>query len=243
LSDPYLDPPGIDESVYSEKTVRLPRTYWCYHAALDAPAVGPPPSQSTGQITFGCLNNFCKVTRPTFEAWFEILRRVPNSRLILHADAGGHRDRARALIQAAGLDPARLEFSGFLPLEQYLKVYHRIDIALDPFPYTGGTTSCDALWMGVPLISLAGKTSVSRGGLSILSNIGLPDLVARDTEQYIRLATDLANDLPRLSALRSELRERMRRSPICDAPQFVRDVEAAYRDMWARWCDGQRSQS
>jgi predicted O-linked N-acetylglucosamine transferase (SPINDLY family) len=239
LSDPYLDPPGTDESVYSEKTIRLPHSYWCYVTASDAPPVGPLPAQNRGYVTFGCLNNYCKVTPPTFDAWFEILRRVPGSRLLLHADAGSHRDRARGRAQSAGIDPARLEFTGFMPLPDYLQTYNRIDIALDPFPYTGGTTSCDALWMGAPLVTLAGKTAVSRGGASILSNIGLPDLVTTAADQYIRLATELAGDRQRLADLRSTLRQRMRQSPLCNAPQFARDVEAAYREMWRWWCDTQ----
>jgi predicted O-linked N-acetylglucosamine transferase (SPINDLY family) len=239
LSDPYLDPVGIDESVYSEKTVRLPCTYWCYHAAKDAPEVSALPAASNGYVTFGCLNNYCKVTRPTFEAWFEILRRVPGSRLLIHVDAGSHRERARAEASAAGIEPGRVEFQGFAPYEEYLKIYHRIDVALDPFPYTGGTTSCDALWMGVPIVTLAGKTAVSRGGFSILSNIGMGELVARDVEQYVRIAAELAGDLSRLGEIRSTLRERVRGSPVCDVRQFARDVEGAYRDMWRRWCDTQ----
>jgi predicted O-linked N-acetylglucosamine transferase (SPINDLY family) len=242
LSDPYLDPPGTDESVYSEKTVRLPRTYWCYKSDPAAPAVNALPAESAGYVTFGCLNNYCKVTAPTFDAWFEILRRVPNSRILIHADAGAHRERAKALLAAAGIDPSRLEFAGFVPLSEYLKIYHRIDIALDPFPYTGGTTSCDALWMGVPLVSQAGKTAVSRGGLSILSNLGLPELVARDTAQYVQIATGLAGNLPRLAKLRSELRDRMEKSPLSDPVQFARDVETAYREMWRNWCNSQLTQ-
>ncbi|HWY88037.1 MAG TPA: hypothetical protein VNX28_14995, partial [Gemmataceae bacterium] len=114
--------------------------------------------------------------------------------------------------------------------------YERIDVALDPFPYGGGTTTCDALWMGVPVVSLAGQTAVGRGGLSLLSNIGLVDLVANDVEQYIRIAVELAADLPRLRALRAGLRERLQRSPLMDAPRFARNIEKAFRDMWHRWC-------
>src|SRR6185312_5932898 len=125
LSDPYLDPPGSDESVYSEKTVRLPKSYWCYIAAADAPPVGPLPAATRGTISFGCLNNYCKVTPPAFDAWCEILRRVPGSRLLLHADAGSHRDRATARIRSAGLDASRLEFVGFQPLVDYLNTYNQ----------------------------------------------------------------------------------------------------------------------
>ncbi len=121
-------------------------------------------------------------------------------------------------------------------MAEYFNVYQRIDVALDPFPYGGGTTTCDALWMGVPVVSLAGQTAVGRGGLSILSNLGLPELVAHDAEQYVRIAEGLANDLPRLSNLRATLRQRMQDSPLMDAPRFARNVEAAYREMWRHWC-------
>jgi predicted O-linked N-acetylglucosamine transferase (SPINDLY family) len=235
LSDSYLDPPGIDESAYSEKTVRLP-SYWCYVAVADAPPVGPLPALDSGSVTFGCLNHYSKVTPHALDTWFEILRRTPGSRLILHCDAGSHQQHAWARMQSQGLDPARLEFVGFQPLVDYLNTYNRIDIALDPFPYTGGTTSCDALWMGVPLVTLTGKTAVSRGGYSILSNTGLPELVTTSRDQYVHLATDLAANVPRLATLRSNLRPQMRSSPLCNAPQYARDIEAAYRQMWRHWC-------
>jgi predicted O-linked N-acetylglucosamine transferase (SPINDLY family) len=184
-------------------------------------------------VTFGCLNNFCKVTAPTLAAWARILRELPRARLLLHAQAGGHRERVRDWFAGQGVAPERLGFVGRVPLAEYLQTYGRIDVALDPFPYGGGTTTCDALWMGVPVVSLAGATAVSRGGLSILSNVGLPDLVAHDEGQYVRRAIGLANDLPGLRRLRATLRERMQGSPLMDAPRFARHVEAAFRSMWA----------
>jgi protein O-GlcNAc transferase len=238
LTDPYLDPVGIDETVYAEKSIRLPRTYWCYEPPAGEIEVGAVPASIGGRVTFGCLNNYCKVTRATFAAWCEILCQVPDSRLLVHAAEGRHRDRARELLRSSGIDPNRLEFVGFHPLADYFRQYQQIDIALDPFPYTGGTTTCDALWMGVPVLSLAGQTAVSRGGLSILSNVGHPELVAHDAAEYVRIATSLANDLPRLTDLRCSLRARMRQSPLMDAPQFARDVEAAYRHVWRQWCAG-----
>ena len=120
---------------------------------------------------------------------------------------------------------------------RYIQSYQRIDIALDPFPHGGGTTTCDALWMGVPVISLAGQTAVSRAGLTILTNVGLTELVAGSLEEYVKIAADLAGDLPRLAALRAELRQRMQASPLMDAPRFARNIEAAYRQIWRRWCD------
>ena len=123
-----------------------------------------------------------------------------------------------------------------VPLAEYFQIYERLDVAVDPFPCSGGTTTCDALWMGVPVVSLAGQTAVGRGGVSILSNVGLPELVAEDVGQYVRIAVDLAQDLSRLSELRATLRGRMQASPLMDAPRFARNVEAAYREMWQRWC-------
>ena len=154
------------------------------------------------------------------------------------AHEGSHRQRVRDLLQNQGIDPNRLEFAGKVSLTEYLASHRQIDIGLDPFPCNGGTTTCDALWMGVPVVTLVGRTAVGRGGVSVLRNIGLPELVAETPEQYIQIATGLANDLPRLAELRRTLRTRMQASPLMDAPRFARNVEAAYRQMWRNWCAG-----
>jgi protein O-GlcNAc transferase len=236
LSDPYLDPPGGDESCYSEQTIRLPETYWCYQMSLATPEVGPLPAAESDHITFGCLNNFCKVSEPTLAAWAKLLRAIPNARLLLHAYEGTHRQRVQERLEREGIEPKRVRFAGLRPSREYFDLYQQIDIALDTFPYGGGTTTCDALWMGVPVVSLVGKTAVGRGGLSILSNVGLPELVACSEEEYVRIASELARDLARLSNLRSTLRQRMERSPLMDAPRFAPNIEAAYREMWRKWC-------
>ena len=238
LTDPYLDPPGDSGRCYSEQSVWLPETYWCYRPTVEAPPVDGLPAMPAGAVTFGCLNNFCKVTAPTLAAWSRLLQAVPGSRLLVHAHPGKHRDRVWDFFTKQGVSAERVTFAGKLPIMDYFRAYERIDVALDPFPYGGGTTTCDALWMGVPVVSLAGQTAVGRGGLSILSNLGLTDLVARDCEQYVRIAADLANDLPRLGQLRATLRERMQNSPLMDAPRFAGNIEAAYRAMWQRWCEG-----
>jgi len=237
LSDPYLDPPGGDESVYSEQTIRLPETYWCYSIARPAPEPSPLPAVAAGYVTFGCLNNFVKVSPPALDLWADILRAVPRSRLILHSNPGAHLDTVWERFAGKGISPDRLEFYlewGNWP--KYLQTYGRIDIALDPFPWGGGITTCDALWMGVPVVSLVGRTAVGRAGLSILSNVGLPDLVASTPDEYMRLAVRLANDLPRLKDLHATLRQRMQASPLMDAPRFARNIEVAYRQMWRNWC-------
>ena len=236
LTDPWFDPPDQpDEGRYSEQSVRLPHTYWCYQPPAHAPDVGPPAALSNGYITFGCLNNYAKVTRPTLETWAHILQEVPRSRLMIHSREGSHRGRARQLLSSLGIDPHRFQFVGRMPSAAYFDQFQSIDIALDPFPYPGGTTSCDGLWMGVPVVTLAGDTAVSRNGVSILSNIGLPELIAGSTDEYIRIATDLARDLPRLADLRAGMRQRMQTSPLMDAPRFARNLEAAYRQMWVAY--------
>jgi predicted O-linked N-acetylglucosamine transferase (SPINDLY family) len=239
LTDPYLGPPGEGDSCYSERSVCLPRTWWCFQPDANAPEVQPLPALEAGggRVTFGCFNHFAKASKPAVETWCRLLRASPHSVLRLHALPGSHRQRLRDVIAREGIDPQRLEFVGPLPLPQYFAQYHQIDIALDPFPYGGGTTTCEALWMGVPVVSLIGQTAVGRGGASILSNIGLPELLARSPEHYVEIAHSLANDLPALATLRATLRDRMRRSPLMDAPAFARDVESAFRGMWMKWCE------
>jgi len=231
LTDPFLDPPGSDQW-YTERSYRLPRSYWCYQAPSEVPDIAPLPAESAGHITFGSLNNFCKISRPAMETWAKILLALPNSRLILHAHEGVHRQRTKDFFAALGVSPDRIEFVGFEPMERYLKQYHSIDIALDSFPYAGGTTTFDALWMGTPVVTLNGKTAVGRGGVSILSNLGLPELIAFDQEQYIQIALQLARNPGAVKALRQSLRHRMRQSPLMDAGQFARDIETAYKKMW-----------
>ncbi|HEY8749721.1 MAG TPA: tetratricopeptide repeat protein [Tepidisphaeraceae bacterium] len=231
ISDPYLDPPGSDLSVYFEKTIRL-KSYWCYPGAPFNLPVAALPALSAGYITFGSLNTFAKVTAPTLRTWCRILMQVPQSKLMIHAHPGDHRDRVRAYMFAEGVDPARINFVGFLPGAKYFEQYNSIDIGLDPFPYAGGTTTCDALWMGVPVVSLTGGTAVSRGGLSILSTVGVPNLVAANTDRYVEIAAELAGDLPELEQMRSALRTQMQSSPLLDGRAFAADVETAYRSMW-----------
>jgi predicted O-linked N-acetylglucosamine transferase (SPINDLY family) len=236
LSDPYLDSPDSDEGVYFERTIRL-KGYWCYDRPRVAPQVSPLPAASNGSVTFGCLNTYAKVTRNALRAWARILRAVPNSRLILHSLEGGHRQSVRDLFAAEGVDPARIEFVAYMTGADYFARYNEIDIALDPFPYAGGTTTCDALWMGVPVVSLTGNTAVSRGGLSILSSVGMREFVTDDLNRYEQIAIELAGDRSRLAHIRSSLRTRMLKSPLMDGASFARDVEAAYRTMWHTWCD------
>jgi predicted O-linked N-acetylglucosamine transferase (SPINDLY family) len=237
ISDPYLDPTGRDESAYTEKTLRLPHSFWCYEPAVEAPEVAPLPASVNGYVTFGCLNNYWKVTPPVLELWTQLLARLPGSRLVLHAHEGDHRRRVREKLAEKHLHPERVSFVGFQPLPEYLRQHTLLDIALDPFPYCGGTTTCEALWMGTPVFTLPGQTAVSRAGMSILSNVGLPELVARSKEEYLEIASHFATDLGRLAEVRSTLRDRMRASPLMDAPRFARDLECLYRNAWKSWCE------
>jgi predicted O-linked N-acetylglucosamine transferase (SPINDLY family) len=168
-----------------------------------------------------------------------VLLRVPEARLLLHARAGSHRDRVRETLRQAGLPETCIDFVGAQPFQDYLETYRDIDVALDPFPFNGGTTTCDALWMGVPVVSLSGRTAVSHAGSSLLSNVGLADLVARNEEHYVDLAEGLMRDRSRLEALRLELRPRLESSAVMDLPRFTRSLEAALRTMWHEWCGRQ----
>lgn len=233
LTDRFLDPPGADAH-YTERSLRLPGCYWCY----SAPPVGGSPATErvAGPLTFGCLNNFAKVTDATLALWAELLQRVPEASLVLYARGESHRERVRAAFRRAGLAESRVGFVGWQTLQEYLDTYRGIDVALDPFPYAGGTTTCDALWMGVPVVTLTGATAVSRAGSTLLTNAGLSECVASTEAEYVDLAAGLLRDPARLAKLRRELRGRLERSPVMDAPGFTRGLEAALRAMWRSWC-------
>jgi protein O-GlcNAc transferase len=233
ITDPWLDPPGETDACYSETSIRLKGCYWCYEPLDDMPEVGERPSCHARHVTFGCLNNFCKVTRPTLLAWSRILGAVPNSKLLLHAQPGSHREDVLRLLREQGVSPTRIEFVPILPGHQYFAQYHRIDIALDTFPFCGGTTTCDALWMGVPVVSLAGPRAVNRSGLSLLSNVELEEFVAFDIDRYVEIAIELANDPSRLTNLSQGMRQRLLHSRLMNAAEFTRDLEDVYRQMWS----------
>jgi len=177
-----------------------------------------------------------KVNERALKLWARALRAVKDSRLLMRSPAGSHRQQTLQALEREGVEARQVEFVEARPRREYLEFYHGLDIVLDTFPYNGHTTTCDALWMGVPVVSLAGETPVSRAGLSLLTNLGLPELVAHSETEYVNIAESLANDLPRLAQLRANLRNRMETSILMDAPRFARNIEAAYRSMWERWC-------
>ena len=242
LTDPYLDPPGLHDAHYQEKSLRLGHSFWCYDSEAMSlgmetpPPVAPLPAMETGILTFGSLNNFCKTNSRVFQLWAQVLRSVEKSRLILRCGEGSHRKEVLAQFDAAGVAPDRIEFVPRCSREEYLHYFDLIDIGLDTFPYNGHTTSLDSLWMGVPVVTLVGETVVGRAGLSQSSNLGLTQLIARTPEQFVQIAVGLSLDLEGLAALRRDLRTLMQNSPLTDAVPFAREVEAAYRQMWRDFC-------
>ncbi len=238
LTDPYLDPPGETDDDSVEQSVRLPETFWCYDPLAEQPVPNSLPANRRGRITFGCLNNFCKVSDGALAMWSRVLHSVNNSRLVLLSPSGEHRESVRNRFRDAAIDPDRIEFVEHRPRSKYLDLYHEIDMTLDTLPYNGHTTSLDSLWMGVPVVTCVGRTVVGRAGYSQLSNLGLSDLVAWNVDQFVSIASRLAGDFHRLSELRATLRGRMERSPLMDAERFTRHIESAYRFLWRQWCQG-----
>jgi protein O-GlcNAc transferase len=232
LSDPRLDPDGFDAH-YTERTLRLADSFWCYDPLSDDVEPGPPPSAARRYLTLGCLNNPCKLTDRTLELWSGVMRALPDARLKLMAPAGRHRRRLLERLGAHGVGAARVSFLEFRPRAEYLRAYRDIDFGLDTLPYNGHTTSLDALWMGVPIVTRIGATSVGRAGLSQLFHLNLVDLAAESDAAFVESAVALARDVPRLSALRRTLRTRMQRSPLMNASRFAKNVERAFRRAWA----------
>ena len=236
--------PDAEERQWSETPWRLPDTYICYAIPRDPLPPTPLPALTAGHVTFGCFNNFNKLTGATFAAWSQLLAAVPGSRLILRSS--GHTNdeilaRLREGLAAGGIDLDRVRIDGRIKdYATHLSSYGEIDIALDPFPYNGGTTTVEALYMGVPVLVRAGDRYVAHMGESILHNAGLPEWIAADEADYPVRGARLAADLDALAALRAGLRDRMLASPLFDAPRFARNLEDAMRGMWATWCAAQR---
>jgi predicted O-linked N-acetylglucosamine transferase (SPINDLY family) len=233
FTDPFLDVPGEDPAWYVEESIRLPDCWVCYDPLGD---VAPASPRGQRPICFGSLNNPCKLNEPLLRLWGQVLQRLGDSRLLIQAFGNSHRQEIARLCEGLGIAPNRLEFVGRCRRADYLRLYDRIDIGLDSLPYNGITTTCDALWMGVPVVSLRGRTPAGRVGGSILSTIGLPELAADKPEDFVRIATALAMDEPRLNDLRATLRQRMIRSPLMDGRRFAGNMESAYRQMWRKWC-------
>jgi protein O-GlcNAc transferase len=238
LADRFVAPVA-EEDRFTETVWRLPDIYLCYapHEIDVAPA--PPPVLANGFVTFGCFNNHAKITAGTLRVWAAVLRAVDGARLFLKNRSLADPAVADALVAAFaahGIARDRLILEGHSPLADLLAAYNRVDIALDPFPFGGGTTTAEALWMGVPVISLRGDRWVGRMSEGMLATIGLADLVAENADDYVGKATRLAGDLRHLVTLHEGLRRMVLASPFCDGERFARALDATYRDMWRRWC-------
>lgn len=240
ITDFLADPLGCEDALYTEKLIRLPRTCLCYRPPAAAPPVAPPPAGLNGYVTFGSFNSPSKYDPTVIKLWAEILTAVPNSRLQLKGRGLGQGQLRSMMLQRftdEGVDANRLVLQSQESDEAlHLSRYNEIDIGLDPFPYNGITTTCEALWMGVPVIALRGDRHSSRMGASLVLNVGLPECVTESTDEYRTVAIVLANDLPHLAELRSGMRARMRKSALMDEVGVTREVEAAFREVWWVGC-------
>ncbi len=238
LTDDLADSPQ-SQQFHTEKLVFLPDGFLCYRPPDFAPPVASPPAARKGYITFGSFNNSCKINPLIIALWAQILNAQPGSRLLLKFRAGDDqqvRERYFRRFERLGIPRDRVHIYGFKPAVEHLQLYGEVDIALDTYPYNGTTTTCDALWMGVPVISLVGECHVSRVGLSILTRVGLEFFAASTHQDYIDRAAALAAKPHALVKMRASMRQRMLAGRLCDANGFARSVETAYRKMWQRWC-------
>jgi predicted O-linked N-acetylglucosamine transferase (SPINDLY family) len=234
LADRHVVPEG-SECFYRERVLRMPDGYLCFDPPKSAPPVGPLPALQTGTMTFGSFNNLAKTTPDVVAVWADILRRVPGSRLLMKYRGLGNqnvRQRYIDLFAARGVDPQRLIFLPFSSHAEYLATYQHVDLVLDTFPFSGSTVTCNSLWMGVPVLTCPGATFASRHSLSHLSNVGLTGMIARDLREYVEKAVSCAADLPKLAALRSDLREQMAASPLCDGKRFADHWTSLLYDVW-----------
>jgi protein O-GlcNAc transferase len=243
ITDTVCDPPGSSEEFHSEKLLRLPGTFSCFAPPEEAPPVAELPARFRGYLTFGSFNNPAKITPETVALWAGVLRGVPESRMLIKGysltDAGS-RERLLGLFAGQGIAPARLELKGnTVSYREHLQLYAGVDIALDSFPYNGTTTTCEALWMGVPVVTLAGEAHRSRVGATLLNALGLAQCIARHPQDFVERALRLGADLEGLARLRHTLRGSLAASPLTDGARFTRELEAAYRDIWQVWCTAQ----
>ena len=239
LTDARADPPGLTDHLYSEKLVRLPHTFLCYTPPERSPEIETAANRDSGQIIFGSFNNRAKITPEVVKAWAKILTQVPDGRIILKSRVFSDPETRNLLIDffmENGVERGRIELVSHIPsMFAHLQLYNRIDIGLDTFPYNGTTTTCEALWMGVPVITLAGRTHRSRVGASLLSNVGLEEFIAESVEDYVEKGVRLANNVKMRKSIHLDLQSRMARSFLMDSAQFIRSLERTYRWMFNEW--------
>jgi predicted O-linked N-acetylglucosamine transferase (SPINDLY family) len=236
LTDEIADPQGEADQYHSETLIRLPDGFLCYDAPDNVPDVSGLRARKTGRITFGSFNNLPKINEEVIRLWSRLLHNVPNSCLLLKSKQLADeptRQRFLELFSATGIGSERIKLLPRTPSTAgHLALYHQIDIALDPFPYNGTTTTCEALWMGVPVITLRGNRHSGRVGASILTRIGLQEMIAESEGQYVQIGMKLAENIDRLEQLRSQMRQRMKTSPLCDGKCFARTMENTFRNIW-----------
>lgn len=244
LTDEWADPRGTSDARYTETLVRMPRGFLCYKPFDDCPEPRTPPSLINRYVTFGCFNNRAKINEKVLDAWCSILTDIPDARMLLKSsNARGNLLREQLVPEfvSRGIDAERVEILDHAPnLREHLALYDRVDIALDTFPYNGTTTTCEALRMGVPVITLAGDRHAGRVGISMLHSVGLDELIAASVDKYRRLTVELARAPARLAEYRCALRGRLHHSPLTEATGFARSMEAVFRDMWRKWCAGEK---
>ena len=237
LADRHEIPPEA-EQWYVEKVLHMPDDYICYEPPADASPVGPLPALAGGAVTFGSFNLLNKITIPVVDTWARILHRLPKSNLIIKyrgLEDSGTSNRFRQLFADRGIASSRVQLEGWSPHSEMLNHYQRLDIALDPFPYNGGLTTCEALWMGVPVITCPGETFAGRHALTHLTNVGFTETIAHDLDHYVEIAVNLAQDLGRLASIRASLRKQMSLSALCDNKRFAENFLALLRHVWRQW--------
>lgn len=237
ITDRHADPEGVADAYYSERLLRLPDSLCCYRPAADMPEPSVLPALLRGYLTFGSFNNFNKIDQGTLALWAELLRALPTARLMmLTVPAGEIRLRLERSFAELGIDSQRLEFYGRLPAADYYRKFQEVDIAIDPVSVSGGTTTCESLWMGVPVMSLVGERFITRVSYSFLHTAGLADFATGSPKEFVRIATHLADNLPLLAEIRAGLREHLVTSPLIDEVGFTRNLENLYREIWGKWC-------
>jgi len=237
ITDAWCDPPGMTEHLNSETLVRLPGIYMAWRPPDGTPAVAPLPALTNGYITFGTFHSAFKISPAIAALWARVLARVPGARLRVMAITGVAAERhIRELFARCGVAAHQLEILPRVSFDEYLAAFGRVDIALDTFPYHGATTTCFSLWMGLPVVVLEGTTHASRADVSMLNNVGLPQLIAKTGDEYVEIAARLAQNRPKLAELRANLRGMMARSPNADGRACARNLERAFREMWVTWC-------
>jgi len=237
LCDRHTDPPGMTDRFHTEALVRLPDSQWCYRPVVSIDCSEAPPFRRNGFVTFGSFSNALKLSPTVRRLWAEILTRLPDSRIVFAGvPQGPIRDGLIRDFEKAGIAAGRIAILPRVGSADYFRSFNDVDVALDTTPYSGGTTTCDTLWMGVPIITVPGTRSISRSTASILATLGLSEWIAASSEDYVKLAVRCAEDRETIAELRRTLRGRMRTSPLMDELRFARDVEEAYRRMWRAWC-------